>query len=242
MFDNLSPKVKGFCTTRLHGVSAKPFDSLNLGDHVGDDPAHVQANRERLAQWLPGAPVWVRQVHGTAVLVADHTSSTELIEADAMVTSTPGQVLGILTADCMPVVMANDEGTVLGLAHAGWRGLAAGVLQATAKTMQQEVGQLGAWRAWVGPCIGPRAFEVGDEVRETFVQIDSAFDACFTQRAAPHKWSCDMPSIASKLLQDLGAQSVAISGLCTVDDPARRFFSYRRDGQTGRMATVAWLG
>lgn len=239
--DGLGEKVRGFCTTRHHGVSAAPFDSLNLGDHVGDDPTHVQANRERLAQWLPAAPVWVRQVHGKTVLMADGASSSPPVEADAIVSTTPGQVLGILTADCMPVVIANDAGTVLGVAHAGWRGLASGVLQATLSAMVQKAGPIGAWRAWIGPCIGREAFEVGDDVREAFVALDPVLGDFFFKRAAPHKWSCDLAAIAKNRLLGLGATSVVFCGLCTAEDPGRRFFSYRRDGQTGRMATVAWL-
>ncbi|MCD8504395.1 MAG: peptidoglycan editing factor PgeF [Burkholderiaceae bacterium] len=239
--ENVSPKVQGFCTTRHHGVGSKPFDSLNLGDHVGDDPACVQANRERLAQWLPAPPVWVEQVHGTNVLVLSGPVRDRLIQADAIVTNRSAQVLGILTADCMPVVLANDEGTVLGLAHAGWRGLANGVLQQTLIAMHDQVRELGTWRAWIGPCISARAFQVGDEVRRAFMAVDPALAACFTPDVAPHKWLCDLPSIAKSILLAAGARSVAWCGHCTVSDPANRFFSYRRDGQTGRMATVAWL-
>lgn len=239
---NVSSKVHGFCTTRHHGVSDKPFESLNLGDHVGDDPAHVQANRQRLAQWLPTAPVWVEQVHGTEVLVADGPGALGRAQADAMVTTTPGQVLGILTADCMPVVLANDAGKVLGLAHAGWRGLAHGVLQQTLKTMQDQSVEFGVWRAWIGPCISAQAFEVGDEVRQAFMELDPELAGCFARDAAPHKWLCDMPSIAKSILLGAGAASVTWCGHCTVTDPANLFFSYRRDGRTGRMATVAWLG
>lgn len=238
---NVSPNVQGFCTTRHHGVSDKPFDSLNLGDHVGDDPARVQANRQRLAQWLPAAPIWVEQVHGTQVLLADGPGASEPVQADAMVTTTPRQVLGILTADCMPVVLANDAGTVLGLAHAGWRGLANGVLQQTLAAMQDQAVEFGIWRAWIGPCIGAHAFEVGDEVRQAFMELDPELDVCFVKAAAPHKWLCDLPSIAKSILLDTGAASVAWCGHCTVTDQANRFFSYRRDGKTGRMATVTWL-
>lgn len=237
----VSDRVRGFCTTRHHGVSAKPFDSLNLGDHVGDDPACVQANRERLAQWLPSAPVWVKQVHGTCVLNAAAGCVSQSTEADALVTTKVGQVLGILTADCMPVVLANEAGSVLGLAHAGWRGLVGGVLAATLDTMGEQVGELGPWRAWIGPCIGAQAFEVGAEVRDAFFLVNPALTAYFTPDVAAHKWRCDLPAIASHLLVELGAQAVTWSGLCTASDEAGRFFSYRREGQTGRMGTVAWL-
>lgn len=248
--EGLSPKVQGFCTTRHHGVSVKPFDSLNLGDHVGDNPADVQTNRQRLAQWLPSAPVWVRQVHGQTVLVVDDIADIDDVDkaqtgqahqADALVTTRAGKVLGILTADCMAVVMANDAGTVLGVAHAGWRGLVGGVLDSTLAAMRNQMPRLGAWRAWIGPCIGPAAFEVGDDVRTAFVQRDQALARHFAPGVAPHKWWCDMPAIAQKELSALGAESVKWCGLCTVNDTDRRFFSYRRDGRTGRMATVAWL-
>lgn len=237
----LNSKVMGFCTTRHHGVSAKPFDSLNLGDHVGDDPLCVQANRQRLSQWLPDSPVWVQQVHGDSVVVVDEGRPSEMAQADALVTTTPGRVLGILTADCMAVVLANDAGTVLGVAHAGWRGLAGGILQSTVQTMRGEVDSIGPWRAWIGPCIGPQAFEVGDEVREAFVALSPALEAGFKKNIAPHKWLCDMPGIARHLLFGLGADSVTWCGLCTVNDSEQRFFSYRREGRTGRMATVAWI-
>jgi polyphenol oxidase len=239
--EGFSPKVQGFCTTRHHGVSSKPFDSLNLGDHVGDNPAHVRSNRERLAQWLPAAPVWVTQVHGTCVMDTGKVNLEAVTEADALVSARPGQVLGILTADCMPVVLANDAGTVLGLAHAGWRGLANGVLSATVQAMASQTEPLGTWRAWIGPCIGPTAFQVGDEVRQVFLDKHPALAHYFKSDVAPHKWLCDMPAIARYLLLDHGADSVAWCGLCTASDEADRFFSYRRDGQTGRMATVAWL-
>ncbi|UOD49639.1 peptidoglycan editing factor PgeF [Orrella daihaiensis] len=244
--EGLTPRVQGFCTTRHRGASAKPYDSFNLGNHVGDSVASVMANRQQLSQWLPSAPIWVDQVHGTNVLVVDRSCNSETIlsgltQADALVTTTPKQPLGILTADCMSVVIANGTGTVLGLAHAGWRGLAAGVLQATVKTMREQNGELGAWRAWIGPCIGMQAFEVGSEVREAFLAKDPELAKCFVPHGALHKWLCDLPGIARKILHDHGASSVVWCGLCTVNDPANRFFSYRRDGQTGRMATVAWI-
>lgn len=239
--EGLSDRVQGFCTTRHHGLSAKPFDSLNLGDHVGDDPATVQANRQRLAQWLPSAPVWVRQVHGTRVLDASEAVDGIPREADALVTGSRGVVLGILTADCMPIVLVNHASSVLGIAHAGWRGLAGGVLTSTVDAMADRAGSLGDWSAWIGPCIGPHAFQVGDEVRDAFLGQDPALARCFRKDDAPHKWLCDMPAIARHFLLALGASSVTWCGLCTVEDEAGRFFSYRREGQTGRMATVVWL-
>jgi hypothetical protein len=237
----LGARVQGFTTTRLHGVSAKPFDSLNLGEHVGDDPDHVAANRQRLNQWLPAPAVWVQQVHGTHVVNASTIIGQPAPEADAIITTEPGQVLGILTADCLPVVMANEEATVLGLAHAGWRGLAAGVLTQTVAAMRARQPVLGPWRAWIGPCISAQAFEVGDDVRDAFFRVEPTWVSHFTTDDAPHKWRCDLPAIAQAILLGLGAASVQWCGLCTATASDRRFFSYRRDGQTGRMATVAWL-
>jgi len=237
----LGRAVHGFTTTRQRGMSAKPFDSFNLGDHVGDDVVHVQTNRQRLNQWVPSSPIWVEQVHGTRVLDAQSLVGQPIQQADGLVTSRAGQVLGILTADCMPVILASDTSQVLGLAHAGWRGLVDGVLGNTVAAMRKRQPELGRWRAWIGPCIGPQAFEVGDDVRDAFLASNPAFAGCFTKHVAPHKWHCDLPSIAKVQLLELGAESVTWCGFCTATDPAQRFYSYRRDGQTGRMATVAWL-
>lgn len=237
----MSPAVQGFTTTRLHGVSVKPYESLNLGDHVGDDPALVAANRQRVNQWLPSSPVWIRQVHGTRVVDADVAIEQPDTEADALVTTRAGQVLGMLTADCLPVVMADVNGQVLGLAHAGWRGLAGGVLGNTLAAMRAQQPAWDPWHAWIGPCISAQAFEVGDDVRDAFFQVDPRWVRYFTPDGAPHKWRCDLPGIAKGVLLELGATSVQWCGLCTATDPHGRFFSYRREGQTGRMATLVWL-
>lgn len=237
----LGASLQGFTTTRLHGVSVKPYDSLNLGDHVGDAPDDVAANRQRLNQWLPSPPIWVRQVHGTRVVNADLLLGQPTTDADALITTESRRVLGMLTADCLPVVMVNENATVLGLAHAGWRGLAGGVLAQTVAAMRECQPALGHWRAWIGPCISATAFQVGNDVRDAFFQIDPTLIRHFTADHAPHKWRCDLPAIAQSVLLGLGATSVQWCGLCTATDPAQRFFSYRRDGQTGRMATVVWL-
>lgn len=245
--DGLSAGVSGFCTTRANGVSVEPYASLNLGAHVGDDLDCVKRNRAILTQHLPSEPIWLDQVHGCAVLDASVLDANTDRRADALVTTVPGQVLGILTADCMAVVLADDQARVLGLAHAGWRGLAGGVLQSTIAAMQDKTsqvgqsGEMGPWRAWISPCIGPDAFEVGSEVREAFLSIDRRLIDCFTAGIAPHKWHCNMPAIATRILLALGASSVQWCGHCTVLDEQQRFFSYRREGRTGRMATVAWL-
>lgn len=241
--DGLGPRVRCLSTTRSGGSSRPPYDTLNLGGHVGDDPQAVDANRKQLDRILPESPVWLDQVHGTNVLLADHwqTDSTPA-RADAAVTARRGQVLAILTADCMPVVLADPLRRVLGVAHAGWRGLASGVLINTVQAMRERFHEPLDIRAWIGPCIGPAAFQVGHEVRETFLAMDTSLAVFFRKDDPyPDKWLADLPGIARWQLMSLGAAHVEWCGLCTVNDPERRFFSYRRDGQTGRMATLAWL-
>lgn len=259
------PGVSSFVTTRQGGVSDEPYTSWNLGDHVGDDPARVAENRQRLAGLLPAAPLWLQQVHGTNVVdadvdtqqgvgadaksVADTTAAATASAPDASVqhvpcgdaaiTRTPGKVLAIMTADCLPVLLAACDGSVLGMAHAGWRGLVAGVLESTVKAMRSQHGDA-PLRAWIGPAIGPAAFEVGDDVRDAFLTNDPGASACFQPTAAVHKWMADLPELARRRLQQAGVQDVTLSGHCTVTD-AGHFFSYRRDGQTGRFATLAWL-
>ncbi len=220
-------------TTRDGGVSAGPWASLNLGDHVGDDPAHVSANRARLRQTLPAEPVWLRQVHGTRCVDVDRDAARE---ADAAVTRTPGTVLAILTADCLPVLLSDAAGTVVGAAHAGWRGLAAGVLESTVQSMALPAAQI---RACFGPAIGPAAFEVGDEVRAAFLAKDPQAVVAF-RPGAPGKWWCDLYELAAQRLVALGVPRPAAVDFCTVRD-ADRFFSYRRDGVSGRMASLIWL-
>jgi YfiH family protein len=221
-------------TLRSGGASAPPYESLNLGAHVGDDPFAVAENRRRVAQTLslPSAPCWLRQVHGTGVHEAEVAGSGG--EADAAITRRAGVVLAIQVADCLPVLLAADDGTVLGAAHAGWRGLAAGVIERT-------VGRMGCSPtrlvAWLGPCIGPQQFEVGEEVREAFRVAGDPPEAF---RPSPGgRWLCDLPAIARTRLQRLGVERVVGGGWCTVADPVR-FFSHRRDRLTGRMAALLW--
>lgn len=222
-------------TTRAGGIGTPPFDTLNLGDHVGDDPAAVAHNRAQLDAVLPSSPQWLRQVHGTQVHDAD--AGVDLVpEADAAVTTQARRVLAILTADCLPVVIADTRARALGVAHAGWRGLAAGVLDASLSALRARVPDA-EWRAWIGPAISAQAFEVGEDVLAAFSQDDPAF---FTPRdGVPGKWWCDLAGLAGARLRAAGVTQVVASGLCTATDP--RFFSYRRDGRTGRMATLAWL-
>ncbi|OZI27939.1 hypothetical protein CAL18_04925 [Bordetella genomosp. 7] len=233
------PGVRYFCTTRAGGVGAAPYDTLNLGARAGDDAAAVHENRARVRAAVPGDPLWLRQVHGADVIDADACSSDEPA-GDASVTAMPGRVLAILVADCLPVCIADLDGQALGVAHAGWRGLAGGVLENTLARLRAKAPGARGWRAWVGPGIGPTAFEVGDDVRAAFVTGDAQAAAHFSGLAGkPGKWLADLPALALMRLRRAGVEDVHASGLCTVSDP-RRFFSYRRDGATGRMALLAW--
>jgi YfiH family protein len=221
------------------GLSPPPFDRLNLGLRCGDDPALARANRERLATWLqlPSAPHWLDQVHGTAVVrLASPPSGGPEPVADAAVTAAPGVVLAILTADCLPVLLAARDGGEIGAAHAGWRGLAAGVLEATVAAMATPASGL---VAWLGPAAGPRAYEIGAEVREAFLAHDPAAATAFAATRPGH-WRVDLYALARQRLAAAGVASVHGGGECTISDPAR-YFSHRRDGRSGRLATLAWL-
>lgn len=227
--------VKALVTTRNGGVSTGPYASLNLGLHVGDSPLAVERNRALLRACLPAEPLWLDQVHGTAV--GDAGSDSGPICADAAVATTPGAVCAIMTADCLPVLFCNERGTVVAAAHAGWRGLAAGVLDATVARMGEPPHSV---LAWLGPAIGARAFEVGDDVRDQFVGQDAAAAAAFCPAGAPGKWMADLFMLARLRLRRLGIERVYGGEICTYFSPTR-FFSYRRDGTTGRFASVVWL-
>jgi YfiH family protein len=217
------------------GLSAAEFSSLNLADHVGDDPAAVAGNRALLRRGLalPDEPVWLRQVHGAAVTIA---GAVHPPESDASVASERGCVLAILTADCLPLLMTDRRGTVVGAAHAGWRGLAAGVIEATVMRMGCDPAEL---VVWLGPAIGPAAFEVGGEVREALLDADPAAAAAFAPNARG-RWQADLFLLARRRLQALGVDAVHGGGVCTYAD-AVRFFSHRRDGRTGRFASLIWM-
>lgn len=226
------------------GVSAPPFDRLNLGLNCGDDPAAVAENRRRLAAWLrlPSEPRWLRQVHGRTVVRFPAAAAEEAggdsaapPEADAAVTSEPGVVLAILTADCLPVVFAARDGGELGAAHAGWRGLAAGVLEATVAAMATPPAGL---VAWLGPAAGPAHYEIGAEVREAFVSGDLGAASAFVPTRPGH-WRVDLCALARRRLAAAGVTEVHGGGLCTIAEPSR-FFSHRRDGRSGRLVTLAW--
>ncbi len=226
--------VHALVTTRSGGVSAAPWDSFNLGNHVGDAAAAVTENRRRLRQHLPAEPLWLKQVHGIGCLDAQRSASNEL--ADAAFTHAPGMVCAVLTADCLPVLLCDEAGTVVAAAHAGWRGLAAGVIESTVMSMGVSGEQL---LAWLGPAIGPLNFEVGDEVRATFVAHDIQATAAFAAQTEG-KWLCDIYLLARQRLAALGISRTASADFCTVRDK-KRFYSYRRDGTTGRMASLIWL-
>ncbi len=228
------PGVRAVSTTREGGVSPPPFAGFNLADHVGDAPEAVARNRAALLTGvpLPQAPRWLRQVHGTTVVDLDRCPQTQP-EGDAALTRIPGRVCAVLTADCLPVLLCDAEASVVAAVHAGWRGLAAGVLETTVAAM----GRAGVTlSAWLGPAIGPEAFVVGGEVRRAFVTGDPGAERCFH----PHgdRWRADLFALARRRLEALGV-TVYGGGRCTWSDG--RFFSYRRDGVTGRMASLIWL-
>lgn len=227
--------VRALVTTRAGGASRPPYDSLNLGDHVGDDPAAVSENRRRLRAFLPDEPKWLIQVHGTAVAKVDELQGAA--EADAAVAFNPDKVCAVLTADCLPVLFCDRRGTRVASAHAGWRGLSAGVLEATVAAMQCEPADI---LAWMGPAIGPQAFEVGEEVLAAFVRDLPAAVAAFVPRQ-PGKWLADIYELARLRLARAGVREVHGGGFCTHSDSVR-FYSYRRDRTTGRMASLIWLG
>lgn len=230
------PGVHALTTLRFGlGVSRPPFDAFNLGARCGDDADAVAENRRQLgtALGLASPPRWLRQVHGTGVAVEPAVDEPE---ADAAVTRIPGTVLAILTADCLPVVFAAKDGSEVGVAHAGWRGLAAGVLEATVATMQAPADAL---VAWMGPAAGPQAYEVGEEVHEAFVSRNPRAEVAFSPTRPGH-WTVDLYALARMRLAEAGVTDVHGGGLCTISDP-RRFFSHRRDQRSGRIATLAWI-
>lgn len=225
--------VKALQTTRAGGVSTGKYASLNLGDHVKDDPLHVAHNRQLLSPMLPSEPVWLQQVHGVRVIDAGTSSCLET--ADASFTTRKDVVCVTMTADCLPVLLCDEAGTAVAAIHAGWRSLCDGVIEATVKTMPVEAGQL---MAWLGPAIGPDAFEIGGEVREQFIAQDAQAETAF--RPHGEKWLGDLYAIARQRLQALGIEHIYGGGRCTYSEPDT-FFSFRRDGDTGRMATLIWL-
>lgn len=257
-FSNAFPVVSGldwnnvryFTTSRSGGISTGNFASFNLARHTQDNPDNVHENRQRLAGVLPASPLWLNQVHGNTALDADTwlagSGGSGLCPtaiaptADAAVTTQCNRVLAIMTADCLPVVIADVAGQVLGVAHAGWRGLASGVLEATLQAMKAKCGGATALRAWVGPAIMQAHFEVGKDVHDTFVQADASTRAYFVEKRYGEKWLADLPALARHRLSRAGVANVELSGYCTYGRP-ELFYSYRRASSTGRIATLAWL-
>lgn len=228
--------VRTLITTRSGGVSSGPYSSFNVGAHVGDDPAAVAANRASLRMHVPAEPAWLNQVHGTAVVDAAAVSGGPPPDADASVAKGHGAVCAVMTADCLPVLLSDRAGTVVGAAHAGWRGLHAGVIEATVAAMQRPASEL---LAWLGPAIGPDAFEVGAEVRAAFVSRDAEAARAF--HAIPDgKYLADIYLLAQQRMARLGLNAVHGGGYCTVTD-RDRFYSYRRDHVTGRMVALIWI-
>lgn len=227
------PNVKALQTTRIGGVSQGVYAGLNLGYLVKDKPLHVTQNRQMLSEFLPTEPVWINQVHGVDVIDAGATSCTP--QADASFTTQHKVVCVTMTADCLPVLLCDREGTAVAAIHAGWRSLCGGVIENTIQAMAREGQHL---MAWLGPAIGPNAFEVGDEVRQAFIEKDAQAESAFK----PHgdKWLGDLYAIARQRLRNKGVTQIDGGGLCTYTDK-ERFFSFRRDGDTGRMATFVWL-
>lgn len=239
MHDWLTPqwpapaRVKTCVTTRTGGVSVAPYDSCNLGMHVGDSLQAVQKNRQRLVSLLGCKPAWLEQVHGVAVVEA---TPAQVLQADASWTQKPGIACTVMTADCLPVLFCDRAGSRVAAAHAGWRGLAAGVLEATLDKLALPADQV---LVWLGPAIGPQAFEVGGEVRDAFVAQHAQAAVAFQPSNNAGKFMADMYQLARIRLAERGVVAVYGGDFCTFNDP--RFYSYRRSAQTGRFASLIWL-
>ncbi|GAB1623290.1 purine nucleoside phosphorylase YfiH [Agarivorans albus] len=228
--------VNAVYSDRLAGASLAPYDSYNLGDHVGDDASAVQTNRQHFQQGMPQQVCWLKQIHSTRVVDASEPSM-RFAEADASFAQQEDAVCVVMTADCLPVLFCDKQGTVVAAAHAGWRGLLDGVLENTVAAMNIAPSEI---MAWFGPAIGPDAFEVGAEVYQQFVVKDSQSASAFTASANSGKYYADIHQLAKQRLSVLGLNDVYADVSCTLNN-ASRFFSYRRDGQTGRMAAAIWL-
>ncbi len=241
------PQIGAFCTTRAGGISKAPFDSLNLGRYVNDEVLAVSENRARVVALLPAEPVWLKQVHGTRVWDADMAQTEAIIEADAAVTTQTNTVLTVMAADCLPVLISSPDGRVVGAAHAGWRGLVEGVLENTVDAMQAKTGlsDAGQYLAWLGPAIGPSAFEVGGEVRTAFHEhaqkhaLPSPAEAFVAIDSKPGKYWANLYQLARQRLLSKGLAHVSGGEFCTVRDQTD-FFSHRRDGLSGRFAAFIW--
>jgi YfiH family protein len=229
------PNVMALQTTRNGGVSVAPYNSFNLGDHVGDAPMAVAQNRQLLSSLLPSEPVWLKQVHGTGV-IDTAAAGCGVVEADVCIARNKGAVCVVMTADCLPLLLCDDTGGVVAAVHAGWRGLCEGVIEQAVQAMNVPPQRL---MAWLGPAIGPQAFEVGAEVRAAFIEQQPQAAAAFVSEPSG-KYLADLYQLARQRLNALGVSRIHGGGLCTYTD-SERFFSYRRDGATGRMGTFIWL-
>ncbi|MCG6951013.1 MAG: peptidoglycan editing factor PgeF [Betaproteobacteria bacterium] len=232
---NVPAAVRALVTTRAGGVSGGAHAALNLGLRCGDEVDAVLENRRRLRALLPAEPLWLRQVHGRNVLFAEQVAAAEH-EADASVTTRPHRVCAVLVADCLPVLLADERGEAVGVAHAGWRGLASGVIESTVAAFPCAPTRL---VAWLGPAIGPKVYEVGDEVRAAFLVHDAAAASAFVPTRPGH-WLADLYALARQRLSACGVRQVGGGGFCTYSE-TERFFSFRRDRITGRMAALVWL-
>jgi YfiH family protein len=233
--------VRAVCTLRDGGVSTGPYGSLNLAGHVGDDAQAVATNRARLKSHLslPHEPLWLSQVHGTRVIDADRMVSSDVSatpEADAAITRSHGRVLAVMVADCMPILLCRRDGSGVAVAHAGWRGLAAGIVEAAVGGLADDADQV---IAWLGPAIGPDHFEVGSEVRDAFCAGNPRSAVAFTPNARG-RWQCDLHRLAVQRLEGSGVRCIGGQRRCTYRE-SESFFSYRRDGRTGRFAALLWM-
>jgi YfiH family protein len=228
--------VRAVITTRAGGVSTGPYSSFNLGRTTGDDEAAVKENRDRLRSLLPADPRWLRQVHGATVVEAE--SVRDAPQADAATARESGTVCSIMIADCLPVLFTDAQGSIVAAAHAGWRGLAAGILDNTIAAMAARGANARDLVAYIGPGIGPAAFEVGEDVYEAYTSRDAGAAAAF-RADGRGKWLADLPLLARRALERCGVTRVYGADLCTYSD-ARRFYSYRRDRVTGRMGAFIW--
>ena len=231
---NVPEHIKAVSTTRDGGISLQPYDGLNLGMHVGDDREVVQTNRDLFVRFnnLPSNPVWLEQTHSTVVTRLS-APTDEVVEADASITSKGGVVCGVMTADCLPILLTDIEGSQVAAVHAGWRGLANGIVENTVRQFDKPV------VAWLGPAIGSSAFEVGEDVYDVFISHDPIAEWAFRSKGNG-KYLADMSLLATQRLKEAKVKDIIDSGLCTYSDP-KRFYSYRREGITGRQATFIWI-
>ncbi|KOO06457.1 peptidoglycan editing factor PgeF [Vibrio hepatarius] len=227
--------IKAFASTRIGGFSHAPYQGLNLGSHVGDDAAVVASNRQWLFEHanMPSRPIWLNQTHSTLVLEVS-SPTDEVLDADGLFTQSANVVCSAMTADCLPVLLTNTTGTQVAAVHAGWRGLAGGIVEQALQKFDGEV------LAWIGPAIGQSAFEVGKDVLDAFCTFDSQAEKAFTPKNIEGKWHADMNMLVTQRLNKAGVMAVYYSDLCTYND-AERFYSYRRDGKTGRQASFIWI-